>query len=144
MVGTVMMRIVRRKYSEMIKYPSFDERLEYLRLFGRVGEDTFGARRFLNQYLYQNNTLWKNVRDQVIVRDRGCDLGIPGRDILYKPTVHHMNPVTIDQILGNDPRILDPEFLILTSPETHSFIHYQNRNTIIEYKERKEGDTKLW
>ena len=133
---------IRRRYSEVIKLPTFQERLEYLRIRGSVGDATFGARRFLNQYLYQNNRLWENVRHKVIARDMGCDLGIEGRDILYKPTIHHLNPVTIDQILANDPRILDPEYLILTRPETHAYIHYGREYE--EYVERVDGDTRLW
>lgn len=112
-----------RTYSELIKLPTFAERLEYLKLTGKVGEDTFGYDRYLNQNFY-TNPVWKRVRRDVIVRDLACDLAIPGMELDKYIVVHHMNPITKEDILMHSERIIDPEYLICTSPETHKAIHY--------------------
>lgn len=139
------MSTIIRCYSELIKLPTFEERFEYLRLNGRVGEDTFGHDRFINQYLYQRNQRWKKVRDQVIVRDMGCDLGIEGREIFVKPIVHHMNPITLDDILKEREWIFDPEYLITTFHDTHNAIHYGNINLLVtDPVERTPYDTCPW
>lgn len=114
-----------RTYSELQKLKTFDERYEYLRLNGKVGVETFGFDRWLNQQFYRDDPLWNDVRDQVIIRDNGCDLGIPefelnGQIII----VHHMNPISVNDILDRTEYLLNPEFLICTSRTTHNGIHY--------------------
>lgn len=134
-----------RCYSELILLPTFEERFEYLKLEGTVGEETFGYDRYLNQLLYRYNKLWLSTRDKVIIRDCGCDLGIEGREIYAKPIIHHMNPITIEQILNADPVIFDPEFLITTVLRTHNAIHYGNADQLIkEPIDRKPYDTCPW
>lgn len=134
-----------RTYSELITLPTFEQRFRYLQLSGRVGADTFGFDRYLNQRLYQRNSKWKNARELVIIRDNGCDLGIEDRMIVDKVLVHHMNPVTIDDILQEKEWIFDPEFLICTSHITHNAIHYGDENLLIKApKERKPNDTCPW
>lgn len=134
-----------RCYSELIQLPTFEERFEYLKLEGTVGKETFGNDRYLNQLLYRYNKIWLSTRDKVIIRDCGCDLGIEGREIYTKPIVHHMNPITIEQILNADPVIFDPEFLITTIHRTHNAIHYSNADQLIkEPIDRKPYDTCPW
>lgn len=134
-----------RCYSELIQLPTFEERFEYLKLEGTVGKETFGNDRYLNQLLYRYNKTWLSTRDKVIIRDCGCDLGIEGREIYTKPIVHHMNPITIEQILNADPVIFDPEFLITTIHRTHNAIHYSNADQLIkEPIDRKPYDTCPW
>lgn len=133
-----------RTYKELSKLHTFDERFNYLKLTGIVGESTFGYDRWLNQRFYTSNE-WKSVRDFIIVRDNGCDLGIAGYEIHRGLIVHHMNPVSLNDIINNPELILDPEFLITTSHRTHNAIHYgnaDNRPRIVI--ERKPGDTTLW
>lgn len=139
------MSTIIRCYSELIKLPTFEERFEYLRLNGRVGADTFGHDRFINQYLYQQSRRWKQVRDKVIFRDMGCDLGIEDRPIYARPIVHHMNVVTLDDILKEREWIFDPEYLITTMHNTHNAIHYGNINLLVtEPVERTPYDTCPW
>lgn len=134
-----------KTYSELITLPTFEERYRYLRLCGRVGADTFGFDRYLNQNVYQRDPRWKNARDIVIIRDNGCDLGIEGREIHGKILVHHMNPITIDDILENRDWIYDPEFLISTMLTTHNAIHYGDENLIMKAPvERTKNDTCPW
>jgi hypothetical protein len=134
-----------RTYSELITLPTFEERYQYLRLSGRVGADTFGFDRYLNQRLYQRNSKWKDVRERVIIRDNGCDLGIEDRVIFDKVIVHHMNPVTIEDILQEKEWIFDPEFLICTCHRTHNAIHYGDENLLVKAPiERKPNDTCPW
>lgn len=133
-----------RTYSELQGYQSFEDRFHYLSLKGRVGELTFGFDRWLNQLFYNSNE-WKTIRNEVIVRDGGCDLGVSGFDIHSGLLVHHMNPITIKDIENGEDWILDPEFLITTSHQTHNAIHYGDetllpRGPIV----RKAGDTLLW
>lgn len=113
-----------RTYSELIAIPSFEERFKYLKLGGRVGADTFGFDRYLNQKLYQHDRRWKDARDQVIIRDNGCDLAMEGYEIYGKIIVHHMNPISLDDVLNDRDWIFDPEFLICTTHNTHNAIHY--------------------
>lgn len=137
------MTIIRR-YSELIALPTFEERYRYLRLKGAVGRETFGFDRYLNQILY-NSEKWKDVRDYVIIRDNGCDLGVEGFEIPKLIIVHHMNPITIEQIEREDPSIFDPEFLISTSHNTHNAIHYGDSNLLVKGPiERKPNDTCPW
>ena len=114
-----------RTYSELILLPTFEERYEYLRLDGRVGEETFGFDRWLNQTFYKSEE-WLSMRDKIIVRDNGCDLGIPGRDIYSRILIHHMNPITKEDILRRSDILLNPEYLICVTLNTHRAIHYGN------------------
>ena len=134
-----------KTYSELIKLPTFEERYQYLRLGGRVGEETFGFDRHLNQSFYQNDREWKAVRDFVIVRDNGCDLGMEDREIRGKILVHHMNPITLDDILRRSKYLLDPEYLICTIKNTHDAIHYGDESLLILPPiERTKNDTCPW
>lgn len=134
-----------RTYSELIKLPTFEERFEYLKLDGRVGEDTFGFDRYLNQVLYHSPE-WKDIRRKVLVRDEGCDLAIPDREIFGKVLVHHMNPISIKDIEEHNWDILDPEFLITTCKRTHDAIHYGDDSilTADEVIVRQPNDTCPW
>lgn len=134
-----------KTYSEMIALPTFEERYRYLRLQGRVGEETFGYDRYLNQILYQRSPRWRSVRDQVIIRDHGCDLAAEGHEIYGKIIVHHMNPITIADIENERDYIFDPEFLISTSHNTHNAIHYGDESLLIKAPiERYANDTCPW
>lgn len=134
-----------RTYNELITFPTFKERFDYLQLNGKVAEETFGFDRRINQYFYQRNDEWKSVRDYVIVRDNGCDLAIEGYDIYKNIIVHHMNPVTVEDIKLNSEYLLDPEFLICTSLNTHNAIHYGNSALLyLSLTERNEFDTCPW
>ena len=133
-----------RSYSELQHLNTFEERFEYLKLDGVVGRSTFGFDRWINQHFYHLHE-WKSVRDFVIVRDNGCDLGIEGFEIRSDLLVHHMNPISADNIKQNEEWILDPNFLITTSLRTHNAIHYGDNNLLPRNPiARKSGDTKLW
>ena len=133
-----------RTYSDLSKLTTFEERYNYLRLNGFVGKETFGFDRYLNQVFYKS-AKWRSVRDFVIVRDNGCDLGIEGREIYGKIIIHHMNPITIKDIEQESAFLLDPEFLISTVHETHNAIHYGDENLLIRSPiERKPNDTCPW
>lgn len=133
-----------KTYSELIELPTFEERYRYLRLSGRVGKDTFGFDRYLNQNFYRSIE-WKRVRDQVIVRDNGCDLGIEDRQIAGKILIHHMNPITDKDILNLTDILLNPEYLICVSHVTHNAIHYGDENLLItEPTVRTKYDTCPW
>lgn len=133
-----------RTYSEMIQTNSFEERYKYLVLRGNVGETTFGFDRFLNQQFYRS-TEWRHIRHHVIARDLGCDLGVSDYEIYSNLFIHHMNPLTPQEIINGSEEIIDPEFLITTSLKTHNAIHYGDERHIPKpYVERRHGDTKLW
>jgi hypothetical protein len=133
-----------RSYSELQHLTTFEKRFDYLKLDGVVGKSTFGFDRWINQYFYHLHE-WKSVRDFVIVRDDGCDLGIAGFEIRSGLLVHHMNPISVDDIKQNEEWILDPNFLITTSLRTHNAIHYGNNDLLPKDPiVRKSGDTKLW
>lgn len=133
-----------RTYSELITLPTFEERFEYLRLGGKVGAETFGFDRYLNQIFYKSDK-WLSVRDKVIIRDNGCDLGIEGREIYGRILVHHMNPITMDDIVNHSSWILDPEYLITTVKNTHDAIHYSDESLLIKDPiERRKNDTCPW
>ena len=134
----------RLTFSEMNKIPTFRGRYRYLRLRGSVGQDTFGFDRWMNQQFY-SSTEWKHIRQVVIARDLGCDLAMPGFEIHDRVYVHHMNPMTINDIkVGNDD-ILNPEFLISVTHNTHNAIHYGDERLLPKpYVPRRPGDTKLW
>lgn len=134
-----------RTYSELITLPTFEERYRYLKLDGRVGEDTFGFDRYLNQIFYRSPE-WKSVRDFVIVRDNGCDLACPDREILgSRILVHHMNPISVDDILDRSDILLNPEYLITTIKNTHDAIHYGDESILFTNPiERTKNDTCPW
>lgn len=133
-----------RRYSELKKLETIEERFGYLQLRGNVGSETFGFDRYLNQDFY-SSWEWKQARNEVIARDLGCDLGLDGYEIFDKVYVHHMNPISVTDITHFNEEILDPEYLICVTHRTHNAIHYGNeqllpRGPIV----RRPGDTKLW
>lgn len=134
-----------KTYSELIMFSTFDERFKYLMLNGQVGKETFGWDRWINQDFYRSKE-WKQVRDFVIVRDNGCDLGIPDRKLSSGIFVHHINPISIDDIENSTRYLLDPEFLITVSKETHDALHYGNEDILKRYQliERKPNDICPW
>lgn len=134
-----------RTYSELSKLKTFRERYEYLKLGGTVGEDTFGFDRYLNQIFYTSKE-WKQIRNFVITRDNGCDLGIPDHKIIDDLIlVHHMNPITKDDIINKSEILLNPEYLITTVKPTHDAIHYGDESLLVEdYIERSKNDTCPW
>ena len=133
-----------RSYGELERLTTFEERYDYLSLFGEVGYATFGFDRYLNQQFY-TSTQWRHIRHQVIARDNGCDLGIDGYEIHHHPIIHHMNPMTVADVVQGDSSILDPDFLITTTLNTHNAIHFGDRKLLRRpFVERKSGDTKLW
>jgi hypothetical protein len=130
-----------RSYSELVQRETFEERYAYLRLRGRVGETTFGHERRLNQEFYHSYQ-WRSVRRYVLLRDNNCDLGIEGLDIPSGLHIHHMNPVTVDDLLNGNPEVFDPEFLISTSLDTHNAIHYGDEKQLPRpFVGRRPGDT---
>lgn len=133
-----------RCYRELQHLSTFEERFEYLNLRGQVGKDTFGFDRWINQKFYTSRE-WRRVREAVIVRDFGCDLGIRDREIHSDLLIHHMNPVTKDQLMNNADEALDIEFLVCTTKVTHNAIHYGTSNSLRSLPpNRQPGDTKLW
>lgn len=134
-----------KSYSELSQLETFEERFEYLRLDGIVGKDTFGFDRIFNQKFYRSEE-WKQVRDFVIVRDNGCDLGIEGHEIFgNRIIIHHMNPISIDDIRHSTRNLLDPEYLITTIHRTHNAIHYGDEDQLIKAPiERVRNDTCPW
>ena len=133
-----------RTYSELIQLPTFEERFRYLRLKGSVGKETFGFDRYLNQNFYRSSA-WKRVRDQVIVRDNGCDLGIEDRIIYGKILIHHMNPINDEDILNMTDILLNPEYLICVTLDTHNAIHYGDEDLLTkEPVVRFKNDTCPW
>lgn len=133
-----------RTWSELRRIETFEERYHYLRLRGAVGSATFGFDRHINQKFYTSRQ-WRDVRHDVIARDLGCDLGLEGYEIHDKIIIHHMNPMTVDNIVHGEGHILDPEFLITTTQRTHNAIHYGDERLLPrQLVERTPGDTKLW
>lgn len=133
-----------RTYSELSKLGTFRERFRYLKLPGSIGIDTFGFDRYLNQLFYKSRE-WKKVKDEVIIRDNGCDLGIDGYDIYGRIYVHHMNPVTVDDIRNRSEFLLNPEYLITTTLNTHNAIHYGDEDLLVlDPIERTMNDTCPW
>lgn len=133
-----------RTYSELRRLHTFEERFDYLELKGSVGESTFGFDRWLNQRFYTSRE-WRWARNFVISRDNGCDLGVPGYEIHSGAMVHHMNPMSADDITHGNEDILDPEYLILVSLNTHNAIHYGGKDLLPKGPvERRPGDTALW
>lgn len=135
---------MRKTYRELSLLPTFEERFEYLSLKGRVGDETFGHERHLNQRFYTSYQ-WRSTREFVIVRDEGRDLGIPGYEIGGQITVHHIMPMTPEDIVEGNPMILDPDNLISVSHQTHNAIHYGDQRFMAQpFTERRPGDTKSW
>ena len=133
-----------KTYTELSKFKTFDERFDYLRLSGKVGRDTFGFDRYVNQVFYKSKK-WISVRDFVINRDNACDLGVDGYDIYGKIIVHHMNPITIEDIQNESDFLFNPEFLITTVHNTHNAIHYGDESLIFRAPiERTKYDTCPW
>ncbi|ASR79968.1 HNH endonuclease [Arthrobacter phage Arcadia] len=133
-----------RTYSELVQYNTFEDRFNYLALKGSVAAQTFGHERYLNQDFYRSRA-WKQVRRDVIARDLGCDLGLEGFEIHDKIIVHHMNPMSADNIIHGDQDILNMEYLISVTHKTHNGIHYGDDSIIPKpYVERRPGDTRLW
>ena len=133
-----------RTYSELITIQTFKERYKYLRLKGFVGEETFGYDRYLNQSFYRSKE-WMDIRDYVIVRDNGCDLGMPGHEIHGRILIHHMNPITKEDVLRRSEFLLDPEYLISTIKLTHDAIHYGDENLLMDEPiVRTKNDTCPW
>lgn len=134
-----------RTYRHLLTLPTFEERFQYLKLDGRVGQETFGFDRYFNQIFYRSNE-WKQIRNFVIARDQGCDLAIFDRQIFGRVYVHHMNPIGLDDIKDASDYLLNPDFLVCVSKETHDAIHYGDGSLLMQTKltERSPGDTKLW
>ena len=133
-----------RSYSEMRQLKTFEERFEYLKLNGRVGQDTFGYDRYLNQMLYKLPE-WKSTKNKVILRDNGCDLGIEGREIHGPVLVHHINPITVEDIKERSPKLFDLDNLISTMLSTHNAIHYGDGSLLARDPiERTVNDTCPW
>lgn len=133
-----------RSYSELSRLETFEERFDYLSLAADVADRTFGGERWINQDFYRSFE-WRRIRQAVIARDLGCDLGVEGYEIYDKVIIHHMNPMTRNDIAFGDPKIVNPEFLITVTHNTHNAIHYGSRNTLSnQFVERRPGDTRLW
>ena|SRR5215211_1375409 len=133
-----------RTFSELSSLPTFEDRFRYLALHGQVGSSTFGFDRWVNQQFYRSRQ-WRQIRSHVIVRDRGCDLGVEGYDIHARIVIHHMNPMELIDIVHGVEDIIDPEFLITTTHKTHNAIHYGDESLLPRpLVSRSRGDTKLW
>jgi hypothetical protein len=133
-----------RTYSNLLKLHRFEDRFEYLKLPGSVGARTFGFDRYINQRFYTSRQ-WQHVRNQVIVRDYGCDLAVKGREIYDQIFIHHMNPISLTDLHDGNPDIMNLDFLISASRNTHLAIHFGDKSKLQdEFKERRPGDTRLW
>ena len=137
--------MMKKSYNELITIPTFEERFRYLKVYGVIGNQTFGYDRYLNQKLYNTSREWKRIRDKVILRDNGCDLGCEGFEIYGKIIVHHINPITVEDIVTCNPCVFDLNNLISTSHNTHNAIHYGDEKLLIVAPiERKQYDTCPW
>jgi hypothetical protein len=134
-----------KTYKELSQYVTFEERFEYLKLHGDVGIDTFGPDRWINQNFYRSRE-WKTIRNEIIIRDNGCDLAVPEYVIGDKIYIHHINPISVDDFTNNPNKLLNPDNLICVSFETHQAIHYGSIDylKISGLSERKPNDTKVW
>lgn len=134
-----------KRYSELQQLETFEERFNYLKLSGSVGVETFGFDRYINQRFYKDPR-WKSIRDQVIVRDSACDLGILDREIMGNVYVHHMNPITAQDIINNSDLVFNPDYLICVSHETHNAIHYGDESYLNKYQivDRTKNDQSPW
>lgn len=139
-----MKKTIIRAYSELISLPTFEDRYRYLQLNGAVGKDTFGFDRYINQQFYRSKE-WQRIRDEVIIRDNACDLGMEGYEIHGRIYVHHMNPIMVRDIQSNSDYLMNPEFLICTTHRTHNAIHYGDENLLARAPiERTKNDTCPW
>ena len=133
-----------RTYSELILLPTFEERFKYLQLNGRVGDDTFGFDRYINQNFYKSAD-WKRIRDQIIIRDNGCDLALEGYEIYGRILIHHMNPITVKDVELSTEYIMNPEYLICVTHNTHNAIHYGDEKLLMKGPVvRTKNDTCPW
>jgi len=133
-----------RTYSELIKFNTFEDRFEYLKLNGNVGSETFGFDRYFNQVFYRSLE-WRKLRNEIIIRDNGCDLGVPGHEIFGKIVIHHLNPITLYDIEENSDILMNPEYLICTCHQTHNAIHYGNTDLLMRDPiVRSKNDTCPW
>lgn len=133
-----------RTYSELMKFDSFIDRYNYLKLGGKVGEETFGFDRYLNQQFYKSKE-WLRLRDEIIIRDNACDLGIPDREIPSRIIIHHMNPITKNDIINQTEYLLNPEYMICVTKRTHDAIHYGDESLLFTgLVERTKNDTCPW
>lgn len=138
------MNMTIRTYTELMKLQTFEERFRYLKLVARVGEETFGFDRYLNQQFYHSQE-WKSIRNQIIIRDNACDLAIPDRELSKGIIIHHMNPITKDDLIHQSDFLLNPDYLICVSKKTHSAIHYGDESLLFEgVIERSKNDTCPW
>lgn len=136
--------MITKTYSELVKFDSLEDRYEYLKLNGGVGYATFGFDRYINQQFY-TSTQWRDLRQKIIFRDNACDLGVPDHEIHSRLVIHHMNPMSPHDIVHGEAWILDPEYLITTTHNTHLAIHYGDKGMLPrQLIERKAGDTRLW
>ena len=134
-----------RTYEGLCQYDTFEDRFAYLKLHGRMGVSTFGFDRWINQKFYSSKE-WRDVRDHVIIRDNGCDMAVEGRELYDRIAIHHMNPISVEDLVGfSNPEILHPDFLITVGSRTHNAIHYGDSSSLILIpKERCPGDTIPW
>lgn len=143
-IAVMVIQMSTKTYSEMMTFNTFEERFNYLKLSGRVGADTFGYDRIFNQVLYKSQR-WRSIRDKIIIRDNGCDLGVEGRDINGRILIHHINPITLDDILRESSMVFDPENLVCVSHLTHNAIHYSDDSILVKDPiERSKHDTCPW
>lgn len=145
MLGSVIrMSMKNKSYSELIRLPTYLERFRYLQINGAVGAETFGYDRYLNQILYRTGE-WKRFRRDIILRDNGCDLACNDYEIFGRILVHHINPITVDDVLNRDPKIFDPNNVITTTLDTHNAIHYgDERLLVMDPIVRTKNDTCPW
>lgn len=133
-----------RTYSELMTLPTFEERFQYLKLDGVIGKETFGFQRWLNQELYHSSD-WLSFRDSITIRDNGCDLGVPGYEIYGSVLIHHLNPITYEDILNRSPCVFNPENVICTQLRTHNAIHYGDESLLVTTPiQRSSNDTCPW
>ena len=133
-----------RTYSELRRLPTFEDRFEYLKLAGQVGRATFGYDRYLNQRFYRSKE-WRDLRNHILIRDEASDLGVPGYEIYDRAIIHHMNPLDVDDLVHSTDNLLNPEYLITVTHNTHNAIHYGDSSLLPKpIIERKPGDTRLW
>lgn len=139
----MIMKII-KTYSELITLQTFEDRFNYLQLRGEVGKSTFGHNRYLNQILY-NSPEWRRFRNEIIIRDNGCDLAYDGYEIYGRALIHHINPITVEDIVNRNPMVFDPENVITTIHSTHNAIHYGDESLLPKSPiERKQNDTCPW
>lgn len=133
-----------RSYPDLLELTTFEARFDYLSIKARIGEQTFGFERWMNQAFYRSKE-WRDVRREVIIRDEACDLGIPGFDIHERALVHHIVPMTVEDLERGNPLVFDPDNLITTTHHTHNAIHWGDKSLLrVAPPERRPGDTKLW